>query len=395
MIFWIAAIILTLVAMLSVLLPLARKPTDETAAIEFDKVVYRARLAEIEKDRELGRISAETANMAAAEEGRKLLALSDADGSTKAVSLSPSMRNMIAAIAVFGVPALGLGIYMSIGNPGMPDQTLAMRLSEPPENQSVDELVSRAERHLAENPDDARGWEVIAPVYMRIGRTQDAVRAWANVMRLAPQTPEIQATLAESIVAAADGVVTDQAKRLFLGELKINPSSAKARFYVAMGLGQEGRHETAIAAWDELIDGGVRGAPWLEAALNFRNRSAEAAGIPSRTLSAAEIDGEAGRPGPSAEEVEAASQMSSEDRAAMISDMVANLAGKLKENPRDKDGWQRLIRSYIVMGDRQQALASIEEALSHNSDDTDFVAQLTALRESLPAQNDESGGVSQ
>lgn len=387
--FWIAAALLTLFATLCVLIPLIRARRDELTDAEYDKAVYHARLAEIEKDRELGRISDDAAKAAVVEEGRKLLNVSDARGEFRGRPLSSGMIRAIAIAVLLLVPALGLGTYLSIGNPQLPDQTLASRLDKLPEEQSVVELVAKAEEHLAANPDDARGWAVIAPVYSRMGRDEDAVRAWANVLRLAPQTPEIQSTLAEAIVTAADGVVTEQAARLFEGELKANPASAKARFYLAMALGQEGKHEQAVSAWDMLIDGGARGAPWLEAALDFRNRSAAQAGVEPRNLTAAELSGENPQSGPSAEDVEAASSMTSEERREMIAGMVANLDARLQEEPKDKAGWQRLVQSYIVLGDRPKALAAIEAAISNNGDDEAFV---TAMRELSERLQEDAGG---
>ena len=63
----------------------------------------------------------------------------------------------------------------------------------------------------------------------------------------------------------------------------------------------------------------------------------------------------ASQPGPSREDMDAASQMSAEDRDAIISGMVARLDERLKENPRDPDGWQRLVRSYVVLGKQDEA----------------------------------------
>lgn len=381
--FWIAAALLTVFATLCVLVPLLRAPASRDDTVEYDKAIYHARLAEIEKDRELGRISEEAAKVAVAEEGRKLLSVAGNNGAGNVRPVSARMLRGVAVIALLAVPAGALGTYLYLGNPQLPDQTLSSRLEKQPEDQSIIELVAKAEQHLAANPDDARGWSVIAPVYSRLGRDQDAVRAWANVLRLAPQTPEIQATLAEAIVGAAEGVVTEQATRLFEGELKANPASAKARFYLAMALGQEGRHKEAVLAWDSLIDGGARGAPWLEAALDFRNRSAQQAGLTSRSLTPAELTGEGAPRGPSAEDVEAASSMTPDQRREMISGMVANLDARLKEEPNDKAGWQRLVQSYIVLDDRQKALTAIQEAVSNNGDDSDFVAAMTQLRQRL------------
>ena len=193
MLFWITATVLTFLAVLSILLPLASKRTDLASTLDFDKAIYKARLSEIEKDRTLGRISDVEAKTAVVEEGRKLITLSEIGNQT---TKQPISGNLVRKFAVFSalvlLPIGALGLYLTHGNPSLPDQSLASRLSASPEQQSISELVLRAESHLASNPDDARGWSVLAPVYSRLERFEDAARAWANVNRLAPETPEIK-----------------------------------------------------------------------------------------------------------------------------------------------------------------------------------------------------------
>jgi cytochrome c-type biogenesis protein CcmH len=50
--------------------------------------------------------------------------------------------------------------------------------------------------------------------------------------------------------------------------------------------------------------------------------------------------------------------MSEKDRGEMIRGMVARLADRLKENGGDVDGWQRLLRAYMVLGERDKAFAA-------------------------------------
>ena len=63
----------------------------------------------------------------------------------------------------------------------------------------------------------------------------------------------------------------------------------------------------------------------------------------------------AAAPGPSAADVAAANKMSAQERSAMIHGMVARLADRLKQNGNDVAGWQRLLRAYMVLGERDKA----------------------------------------
>jgi cytochrome c-type biogenesis protein CcmH len=68
--------------------------------------------------------------------------------------------------------------------------------------------------------------------------------------------------------------------------------------------------------------------------------------------------------GPTTSDVEAAGQMSAEDRAAFIRSMVQRLADRLKENPNDRNGWLRLARAYDVLGEKEKAREARAKAKS-------------------------------
>lgn len=364
--FWIAAALMTLLALAFVAVPLTRAPRRSASALDHDRALYRARLAEIDAELELGRIGAEEAAAARAEEGRKLIALSA--GSPAAGGASPAMaRTALLASLVF-VPIATLLFYVSSGVPNMPDMAIASRPDRDPSQQTIQQLLERAEAQLARNPDDARGWAVVAPVYLRMGRAADAVTAYRNALRLSPDSIDLRTSLAEAITVAAEGVVTEEARRLFDEALERQPGNAKARFYLAIALGQQGDRAEAATAWRALIADAPADAQWLPVA-----RAQLAA------VEGADRPAEAETPGPTAEDIEAAGQLSAVDRQAMIEAMVAGLAEKLKDNPDDKDGWRRLVRSYSVLGRPEAAAEAVADARGHFADDGEFLAELEAM----------------
>ena len=128
------------------------------------------------------------------------------------------MEPCAAAAALVALVALPIGagrLYLALGSPQLPGQPLASRDAAPMENRSLDALVAQVEAHLAKNPEDGRGWEVVAPVYMRLGRFEDAVKARRNALRINGASAEREADLGEALMAAANGVVTDEAKAAF------------------------------------------------------------------------------------------------------------------------------------------------------------------------------------
>jgi len=373
MVFWIIAAVLTLGASLAVLLPLTGGGRAALASAPHDLEVYRDQLAELDRDLARGLIQPSEAEQARAEIGRRILRLEGegAAGTGAAASASGALR-LVSAAAVLAVPLVSWGLYSQIGSPDLPSQPLAARLTKNPADSSVDELIARAESHLAANPSDGRGWDVLAPVYLRMGRYADAVAAYRNAIRLEGATAPRHAGLGEALASAAGGVVSAEAQAAFEAALKLDPQNAKAGFYLAVALAQEGRGDEAKAAWRSMLTTLPPESPWRNAVAQALADSGD--GAP------AAASGAAGG-GPSDEEMAAAASMLPQDRAAMIETMVASLDEKLRQNPRDEEGWMRLIRSYAVLGKADQArdaLSRSEAAFGADSAEAKKIAAFAA-----------------
>lgn len=342
--FWIVAALLTFGACLAILLPLMRARTAVPASAH-DLAVYRDQLAEIERDAARGLIGTAEAGEARAEIGRRILRAGAApQGPTRSTG---AWRRLVPAVAILAVPLLSWGFYGYLGSPDLPSQPLAARLSADPAKSSVDELIVRAEAHLAANPDDGKGWEVLAPVYLRVGRPADSVTAYRNTIRLNGANAEREAGLGEALATVARKV-TPEAKAAFERALALEPGDSKARFFLAAAYAQEGRYPEATAAWQQLLATLPPESPW-------RGATEQALAEAQSRMGAA--------PGPTAGDVAAAETMAPEDRVAMVEGMVAQLDARLRENPNDVEGWQRLVRSYMVLGKPDEA----RDALSRGS----------------------------
>lgn len=349
MVFWLILALLTIAASLAVLLPLARPPRSHAPAAAHDLEVYRDQLAEIGRDRQRGLIGESEAEEARAEIGRRMIKL---EATRIAAAPRTSMLvPIVTACSVLGVPLLSWGVYTAIGSPDLPAQPLAQRLEKDPRDNTLDELVARAESHIRANPQDGRGWNVLAPIYLRMNRPGDAAVAYRNAIRLLGSDPARETGLGEALFAEAGGIVTKEAADAFRRALAaggdINP---KARFYLATAQAQDGRLEDAITALTSLQNDLPQSSPWR--------------GVIGEALARAQA--ELGAPvagGPSRDDVEAAAQMNAEDRAAMIETMVASLDQRLRDNPADAEGWRRLMRSYSVLGRKDDARQALERGL--------------------------------
>jgi cytochrome c-type biogenesis protein CcmH len=374
--FWIAAALLTVAACLAVAWPFLRSPkTDSDAA--HDVEVYRDQLAEVDRDLARGAISPADADEAKAEIGRRILRAAETEPAT--AKAGGAKARWTASIALFAVPVFALGIYLALGSPRMPDQALQARLAANPAENSIDELIARAERHLVDNPEDGRGWDVLAPIYLRVGRNQDAVTAFRNAIRLNGASAERESGLGDAIFRLSGNIVTAEAQAAFERALNDDPTNARARFFLALALAQQGDVARAGDRWEAMLGDLPEDSPWRGAAAQAIARTQE------RAPELAEST-----PGPTAEDMQAAGEMSSEDRNAMIEGMVAQLDQRLRDNPDDAAGWRRLIRSYAVLGRMDEARGALERGLKGLGEESSEGQLLVEFAAGLEVERTES-----
>lgn len=375
MMLWLVFVLMTAAAIFAVLWPLGRRKPLRSGS---DVAVYRDQLDEIARDRSAGLIGDVEAEAARVEVSRRLIAAADAVESEKPSPETPSLwRHRATAIA--GIVLLPVGavvLYLMLGSPQMPGEPLAARLRVQNEDRSIQSLVSQVEAHVERNPNDGRGWEVLAPVYMRLGRFDDAVKAWRIAINLNGSSASREADLGEALVAAANGVVTAEAKAQFERALKLDPQDVMARFYTGMAADQDGRRAEAEAIWRDLLAKAPSGAPWVDMVRHALARAAPAGAAPSASAAA-------GAPGPSAADIAAAAKLPPAQQDQMIGGMVARLADRLKQNGSDVEGWLRLVRSHMVLGERDKAHAAAADARRALAGDADKIRRIDELVKEL------------
>ena len=249
---------------------------------------------------------------------------------------------------------------------------LASRAQAQDASQTIESMIARVENYVGKNPNDGRAWEVLAPVYMRVGRYDDAVRAWRNTISISGSNASREADLGEALVATANGVVTAEAKAAFDRAIALDPTDVMARFYIGMAADQDGRRADAEAIWRDLLAKAPPGAPWIEMVRHAMNRNAPAGTTPAPAT--------AGMPGPTAADIAAASKLAPDQQNQMITGMVARLAERLKKDGSDAAGWVRLVRSYRVLGDTAKADAAMAEARRALANDPDKTAPVCRRR---------------
>ncbi len=401
MLLWVGFAVLTAVVVAVLLRPLLASADPDAASTGAGEgttrtavsAVYRDQLAEIEADRARGLIGDAEAEAARVEIARRLLAASETD---RGVAVSAPIRasvNAASMLVAVALPLVAIAAYLAVGTPGQPGLPHASRAT-PPGTAPIAQLVAQVEERLRQHPEDGRGWDVIGPVYMRLGRYREAADAFQRALRLVGENPDRLAGLAEAHVLASDGVVTEAARTAYARLAQLAPEQMEPRFWLAVAAEQDGRFEDAAAAYAKLLAEGDEAAGWRPTVVERWRVAREKLGLATDPPPAGKgVPPTAGKdntvaskgkaPALAKEHVDAAETMTPDARRQMIEEMVAGLDKRLGEDGRDLEGWQRLIRAYTVLGRRDDALAALKRAQAALAQEAASLEVLGALAKSL------------
>ncbi|MFZ5719015.1 MAG: c-type cytochrome biogenesis protein CcmI [Pseudomonadota bacterium] len=357
LVFWAVVGVLTAAAAGLILLRAAGAAASG-GADDPSAVVYRRQLAEIDELAERGLMGEAERKAAHAEAARRLLAAADAPG--RAWNSHPGGRRIVLLAAV-AAPALALGLYLSLGTPGLADQPFAERLarwkSSDLASLNAPEIAAVLRDATASRPAEAEGFRLLG---LAEGASQNpvaAVRALRRAAQLAPERADIWRLLGEAEVYEAGGAVDADAQAAFRRLLALEPGDPAARFYLAQAKAEAGRGAEALA--------------------DLRSVLADLpAEDPRREFVEAQVARLEGRPSP----------VRDPEQLAMIQGMVDGLAARLKSEPDDPEGWVRLVRAYAVLGDTGNRDAAYASARARYADSPQVVQQLDEAARAEPMQ---------
>jgi cytochrome c-type biogenesis protein CcmH len=138
MILWLLFALMTAMAILAVLWPLARGKGMQSSGS--DLAVYRDQLEEIARDRAAGQIGDVEAEAAKVEVSRRLIGAADVQAAAPApvpAASGAGHRRLVAGVALLLLPLGAAGLYLEVGSPELPGQPLAARAGDA-QNQSID-----------------------------------------------------------------------------------------------------------------------------------------------------------------------------------------------------------------------------------------------------------------
>jgi cytochrome c-type biogenesis protein CcmH len=216
-----------------------------------------------------------------------------------------------------------------------------------------------------ENP-AAADWRTVGWAYAEKGDRQASAAAYRRATALEPDNSENWSSLGEALQTASTIVVPEAAAALAKA-VALEPADPRARYFLAVQKDLSGDHRGAVSDWLALLRDTPADAPWrsdlartIEQAaarskIDVRPQMAEAANAPPAV---------APIPGPTAGQLAAAAAIPPGQQDEMARDMVGRLAARLAANPRDAEGWIRLMRSQMVLKEPDRARQALATALA-------------------------------
>jgi cytochrome c-type biogenesis protein CcmH len=272
----------------------------------------------------------------------------------------------------FGLLALALAAAALIAAIGL---SRGAAPAKPPEAaKTPDDLpatVASLEDRMRAKPDDVEGWRALGAAYFEGQRYTDAAGAYARATRLKPDRADIWSALGEAQTLATNAV-DPVAHDAFAKALELDPKDARARYFLAVEKDVRGDHKGAIDDWIALLRDTPAGSPWAQSVHDLvlkvagQHRIEVKGRLPDVAPASAAASGDdAARgaiPGPNADDISNARTISPSDQDQMARGMVDRLAQRLARQPNDRDGWIRLMRARMVLGDGKGATAALADA---------------------------------
>lgn len=333
MLFWTLVIAVTVIASTALFYAGRAGAVNAVAgsSAHAERAHHQSLLGEIDREEADGQLSPDDAAAARAELARDVMR--QAEAQSKGTSTRP-FSPLVAGVTIAAIAAIGIGTYALIGNPALPSAPLATRPVGVEMPEEVADAVAKVEAQLEQSPDDVRGWQVLGPVYMRVGRYDDAVNAYRRIVALAGATADTQTDLAEALSLANNGMPDSEAISLLEQAAKADPAHIRSRFYLASEASRQSDFERAATLWEEVLalsDGTEAWRPAAEQALSMAQAATSTQG-------------------------DAVAQNE------MISGMVEGLAARLDADGGTAAEWTQLVRAFIVLGETERAQKAYNEA---------------------------------
>jgi cytochrome c-type biogenesis protein CcmH len=271
---------------------------------QLNLAVLRDQLRELDLDLKQGII-----DQAAYSSARHELELRVAQdvGSEQTHHSKTASKGALALLLSVGVLVLAACLYSYLGNKDAFDPA---KLKPPAESadtadgkfkqEQINAMLAQVIAHLKEQPDDAKGWAILARSLAGLGRFDEANKAYAKLLALQPRSAEALTDAADALAMSQGQSLQGEPEKLLQRALVIDPKNVKALILLGTVKYERKDYAGAVQAWQQMrallppdsqfiqaADDNIRQAQVLAAGGNPATAAASAAAQASAGISAA------------------------------------------------------------------------------------------------------------
>lgn len=292
---------------------------------------------------------------------------------------------LLGAAGILALASAGVAISRSGDGDGAAET--APHGSVAPEQKvgTVEEKIAELESKLKRESNDPAGWRMLGWSYFETGDLARSADAYRKAAEVEPNNAENWSSLGEALQTASRSF-SPEAASAFERAIKLDPADPRARYFIAVQKDLKGEHQGAVDDWIALLKDTPPSAPWEADLRRTIQQTAEknkidlAGRMPAPSAGSAAT---AAIPGPTPEQLASASSIPPSQQSEMVKGMVDRLANRLKSNPKDANGWMRLMRARMVLGDTNAAAEALRSGRAAFTGDSAVQAQLNRAAEEL------------
>ncbi|WP_341760616.1 c-type cytochrome biogenesis protein CcmI [Candidatus Endowatersipora endosymbiont of Watersipora subatra] len=269
MVFWLIILLILLGATFLILLPMSHDSEvffSSKERIEFRRMQLREINNRIETKN--NSLSTDVLMAERTEIARRLI--EEVAFESKNNPLQPSPRWPVycgSSLVLIMIPTVSLILYTIVGDPLRSDVPLSSQKKIATSTSKIEILVATIEDILKKNPNDARGWNVLANYYEMNNYPSEARRALRNLIRLKGRSGYLLSRLGAQLTLINHGIVSDKAKTLFKEALSWNINDVVAQSHLAFALEQEGKLNESLEIWmkvDTIIPESIKSSKFID-----------------------------------------------------------------------------------------------------------------------------------
>jgi len=244
--FLISILLLLILVLVLLLRPLFFPAKDSaTSRRQMNAAIYKEELDKLEADRLAGIVDADNYEQAHAEMRQRLFQDTD-EADDLAVLGSP--KKTIIGICLF-VILLSAGFYFYLGDASR----IAEKNAEKPMTQeSVEKMVAEFAAKMEKEPDNLKGWAMLARSYRILGRNAEAANAYARAGSFVDSDPQLLADYADVLAANADGNFAGKPQQLINKALALDPNNLLALWLSGTAAFNAQNYKAAVQSWEKL-----------------------------------------------------------------------------------------------------------------------------------------------